>query len=114
MMSSNKSQNNTENDISRAEKSGRIKTLVGNLWHDVDNMAKLWIVLTSQNNSTCSGFVTNSYGESWDSSCENSWVPVHNQWVPVQKTMRPKLRMLGLFCNQTVNLKTDSKTLYTV
>ena len=31
MMSSNKSQNNTENDISRAEKSGRIKTPVGNL-----------------------------------------------------------------------------------
>ena len=23
-----------------------------------------------------SDFVTNSYGESWDSSCEKSWVPV--------------------------------------
>ena len=23
-------------------------------------------------------FVTNSYGESWDSSCERSWVPVQN------------------------------------
>ena len=25
-----------------------------------------------------SDFVTNSYGESWDSSCERSWVPVQN------------------------------------
>ena len=25
--------------------------------------------------------VTNSYGESRDSSCEKSWVPVQNQWV---------------------------------
>ena len=25
-------------------------------------------------------FVTNSYGESWDSSCERSWVPVQNDW----------------------------------
>ena len=33
-----------------------------------------------------SDYVTNSYGESWDSSkCEKSWVPVHNQWVPVKK-----------------------------
>ena len=59
-MSSNKSQNDTENDISRAEKSERIKTLVGNLWNNVDNIARLWIVLTSQNNGTCSDSVTNS------------------------------------------------------
>ena len=26
-------------------------------------------------------FVTNSYGESWDSSCEKSWVLVQNQWI---------------------------------
>ena len=26
-------------------------------------------------------FVTNSYGESWDSSCERSLVPIQNQWV---------------------------------
>ena len=32
-----------------------------------------------------SDFVTNSCGETWDSSCEKSWVPVHNQWVPVKK-----------------------------
>ena len=31
-----------------------------------------------------SDLITNSYGESWDSSSER--VPaVHNQWVPVQK-----------------------------
>ena len=40
-MSSNKSQNNTENDISRAEKSERIKALVGNLRNNIDNIAKL-------------------------------------------------------------------------
>ena len=49
-------------------------------------------------------------GESWDSSCENLWVPVQNQWVPVKKTISPKLKMLGPLCNQTVYLKTDSKT----
>ena len=32
-----------------------------------------------------SDFVTNSYGESWDSSCEKSGVLVPNQWVPVEK-----------------------------
>ena len=25
------------------------------------------------------------YGESWDSSCEKSWVPGQNRWVPIQK-----------------------------
>ena len=40
----------------------------------------------------------------WDSSCEKSWVPVHNQWVPVQKTMNPQLKMLGPLCNQAFNL----------
>ena len=54
----------TGNNISRAEKSERIKTLVGNLWQNIDNTAQHLIVLTSQNNSTCSDFVTNSYGES--------------------------------------------------
>ena len=55
--------------------------------------------------------VTNSYGESRDSSCEKSWVPVQNQWVPVQNPMSPKLKILGPLCNQTFHLKTDSKTL---
>ena len=30
-----------------------------------------------------SDFVTNSYGESWDSSCEKSWVPVQKQQFQV-------------------------------
>ena len=51
-----------------------------------------------------SGFVTKRYGESWDSSCEKSCVLV--------KKMRPKLKMPGPLCNQTVNLKTDCKTPY--
>ena len=34
---------------------------------------------------TCSDLVTNSYGESWDLSCEKLRVPVQIQWVPVQK-----------------------------
>ena len=29
-----------------------------------------------------------------------------------EKKMSPTLKMLGLLCNETVNLKTDSKTLY--
>ena len=32
-----------------------------------------------------SDFVSNSYGESWDSSCEKLWVPVRNQWVSGKK-----------------------------
>ena len=58
-------------------------------------------------------FVTNSYGESWDSSCEKSWVPVHNQWVPVQKNKESQIENAsGPLCNQTVNLETDAKTLH--
>ena len=51
-----------------------------------------------------SGFVTKSYNESWDSSCEKSCVLV--------KKNESELKMPGPLCNQTVNLKTDSKTLY--
>ena len=36
-------------------------------------------------NHANSDFVTNSYGKSWDSSCEKSWVQVQNHWVLVQK-----------------------------
>ena len=54
----------------------------------------------------CSDFVTNSYGESWDSSCWKSWVPLQNHWVPVQNKMSP-----WIFCNHTVNLRSDYKTL---
>ena len=60
-----------------------------------------------------SDFVTNSYGQSWDSSCKTSWVPVHNQWVPVQKKQGViNWKCLGLICNQTVNRETDAKTPY--
>ena len=46
-------------------------------------------------------------------TCEKSWVPVQNQPVPVKKKKTsPKLKMLGPLCNQTVSLKTHSKTLY--
>ena len=75
---------------------------------------KLWPNILSKGigfNVLLSDFVTNSYGESWDSACEKSWVPVQNQRVPVKKT-NLKLKMLGPLCNQTVNLKIDSKTLY--
>ena len=57
-----------------------------------------------------SDFATNSYGESRDSSCEKSRVPVQNQWIPVKKTS-PKFNLPGPLCNQTVNVKTDFKTL---
>ena len=51
--------------------------------------------LPSKKSWWTSNFGTNSYGESWDSSCEKSCVPGHNQWVPVQKTGSPKLKILG-------------------
>ena len=54
-----------------------------------------------------SDFVTNSYGESLDSSCGKSWVPVQIQWGPENES-----KIENAFFNQTVNLKTDSKTLY--
>ena len=37
---------------------------------------------------------------------------VQNQWVLVKKKMSLKLKMLGPLCDHTVNLKTDSKTVY--
>lgn len=57
-------------------------------------------------NDAHSDFVTNIYGESWESSCEKSLVPVQKQQ---KKSVSPKLNM---FCNLTVNLKTDSNDLY--
>ena len=55
------------------------------------------------------------YGESWDSSCEKSWVPVHDQCVPVKKKQGVlNWKYLGFYslCNQTVNMETGAKTLY--
>ena len=42
-------------------------------------------------------FVTNSYGESWDWSCEKPSVPAQKHWLPVQKHECP-----GSLCNHTV------------
>ena len=39
---------------------------------------------------------------------------VKNHEYQLKKNTSPKLKMLGPLCNQTVNLKTDSKTLLTV
>ena len=44
--------------------------------------------------SVTSDFVTNSYSESWDTSCEKSWVPVLNHWVPVEKEKSQNERAL--------------------
>ena len=46
-----------------------------------------------------SDFVTNSYGESWDSSCEQIMSP--SPEVPVKETTNPQLEMLGPLCAQT-------------
>ena len=60
-------------------------------------------------------FVTNGYGESWDSSCEKSDQSqsriIESQF---KKQKSRKLKMLGSLYNQTVNLETDFKTLHTV
>ena len=47
--------------------------------------------------STSSDFVINNYGESWDSFCEKSWVPVWNQWVPVKKKKESEIENAWAF-----------------
>ena len=68
-----------------------------------------------------SDIVTNSYGESWDSSCEKSWVPVHltNEFQLVNKknkdsyTCTVNWKFLGLYVTTQLNLEpADAKTLY--
>ena len=59
----------------------------------------------------CSDLVTNSYGESWDLSCEKLRLPAYIHWVPVQKIRGPKLKNAWALVNQTVNLKKEAKTL---
>ena len=39
----------------------------------------------------------NSYGASWDSSCEKSWVTVQNQWVPVKKKKESQIENAWAF-----------------
>ena len=46
---------------------------------------------------TSTDFIKNGYGESWDSSCEKSWVPVHNQWLPVNKNKESKIEHAWAF-----------------
>ena len=58
----------------------------------------------------------NSYGESWDSSCEKYWVPVQKHWVPdIKNTQVCNWKCLGLCVTRQliwlISL-TDSKTLY--
>ena len=60
--------------------------------------------------------VTNSYGESWDSSCEKYWVPVQKHWVPNIKIIQVcNWKCFGLCVTRQliwlISL-TDSKTLY--
>ena len=47
-----------------------------------------------------SDFVRNSYGESWNSSCEKTWVPVQKHWDS-------KLKKLGSLCDQAVTESED-------
>ena len=54
-----------------------------------------------------SDFVRNSYGESWDSSCEKTWVPVQNHWDSVPKTTSSKLKKLGSLSDQAVTESED-------
>ena len=54
-----------------------------------------------------SDFVRISYGESWDSSCEKSLVPVQNHWDSVQKTTSSELKKLGSLCDQAVTESDD-------
>ena len=59
--------------------------------------------------------VTNSYGESWDSSCEKYWVPVQKHRVPGKKKKVCDWKCVGLCVTRQliwlISL-TDSKTLY--
>ena len=59
---------------------------------------------------------TNSYGESWDSSCEKYWGPVQKHWIPDKKNIEAcNWKCLGLCVTRQliwlISL-TDSKTLY--
>ena len=60
-----------------------------------------------------SDFVTNSYGESCDSmEIIASPNPETSESQLKNKKKSLKLKMLRPLCNQTINLKTDAKTLY--
>ena len=61
-----------------------------------------------------SDFVTDSYGESWDSSCETSRVPVQNQWVPVKKKRVRNWKCLGLYVTRQLMWSQTPKPCITV
>ena len=61
-----------------------------------------------------SDFVTDSYGESWDSSCETSRVPVQNQWVPVKKKRVRNWKCLGLYVTRQLMWSQTPKLCITV
>ena len=54
-----------------------------------------------------SDFVRNSHGESWESSCEKTWVPDQNHWDSVKKKTSSKLKKLGSLCDQAVTESED-------
>ena len=58
-----------------------------------------------------SDFVTKSYGYSLGTHLVKNHES-KSTTTQFKKTKSLKLKMLGPLCNQTVNLKTDSKTLY--
>ena len=85
-----------------------------NLWLYTTGTPRLGCVLCILAKAMSRDFVTNSYGQSRDSSCKISSVPVKNQWVPVKKKTSPKLKMLGPSCNQTVIWRKTPKLCITV
>ena len=62
-----------------------------------------------------SDFVANSYSKSWDSSCEQSWVPVQNQCVPVKKKKWVRnWKCLGLYVTRQLIWRQTPKVCITV
>ena len=53
-------------------------------------------------------FVTNSHGESWTHLLKNH----ESQSRTMESQLKKKTMSPWVLCNHTVNLKTDSKTLY--
>ena len=69
-----------------------------------DNVGRVLAHFFLQLAYVASDFDTNSYGESWDSSCENSRVPVQNQWVPFKKKGVRNWKCLGCYVHVTRQL----------
>ena len=79
------------------------------LYKDGMGSCGLWDSISS------SDFVENSYGEPWNLLVKNNVSQSRiMHWVPVQKTMSPKLKMLGPLCRQLIWRHAGSKTLYNI